>query len=109
MTDTVREQDIIWKTYPEFDFIEANQFGEVRTKDRHVTRGDGRKQFIKGRILKQNKLPNGYMYVNFRVNGKKFHRYVHRIMATCFLPNPNNLPEVNHKDNDPTNNTAGNL
>lgn len=36
-------------------------------------------------------------------------RLVHRIVATCFLPNPNNWLEVNHKDNDRTNNEVSNL
>lgn len=43
------------------------------------------------------------------VNGKNFNLYIHRIVATCFIPNPDNLPEVNHIDNDPTNNAVSNL
>lgn len=102
-------EKIIWKTYPEYPFIEANQFGEVRTRDRTVVRKDGTKQFVKGHILKQYPQKGGYMQVIFSVNNKKVHLYVHRIIAICFVPNPDNLPEVNHKDNDPANNIASNL
>jgi hypothetical protein len=59
--------------------------------------------------LKQHLQKNGYMYVRFRLNGKKVKLYVHRIVATCFIHDPNNYPQVNHKDNDPTNNVVSNL
>ena len=99
----------VWKTYPDVPFIEASNLGRIRTKDRVVTRSNGRKYYVKGRVLKQQINNMGYMYVAFGVNGKHVHLLVHRIVATCFLLNPNNLPEVNHIDNDPTNNCASNL
>ena len=99
----------IWKVYPEYPFIEVSNLGKVRTKDRIVTRSDGRKQFVKGKILKQQLNPNGYMYVGFRVNGKYVNLRVHRMVAITFIPNPNNYPEVNHIDCDPTNNRWDNL
>lgn len=99
----------VWKSYPEFEFIQGSSLGGVRTLDRCVTRKNGRKQFIKGRILKQRRQKSGYMYVNFSVNGKQVNLRVHRIIAACFLPNPNNLPQVNHIDCDRTNNRVENL
>lgn len=107
---SVKEKEqVTWKTYPEFPFIEANQFGEIRTKDRTVTRINGRKQFVKGRILKQQLTNRGYMQVLFKANGKLVHLSVHRVVATCFFPNQNGYPEVNHKDCDRTNNSVSNL
>lgn len=103
------KEDIVWKTYPEIDFLQANQFGEVRTVDHYVTCKDGRKRFVKGYILKQQLRRHGYMQVHISVNGKEVHLYTHRIVASCFLPNPDNLPEVNHKDCNPSNNKASNL
>lgn len=100
---------MVWKPYPEFDFIEASNLGEVRTKDRIVTCSNGAKHHVKGRVLKQQLLPNGYLYVHINVNGKIFNRYVHRIVAGSHLPNPDNLPEVNHIDCDRTNNRLDNL
>lgn len=50
----------------------------------------------------------GYQYVGL-VDGKQHNRYVHRLVAEAFIPNPDNLPCVNHKDENPTNNNVGNL
>ena len=47
---------------------------------------------------------NGYLQVGFSKNKKTKTCYVHRLIAETFLPNPENLPEVNHKDEDKTNN-----
>lgn len=99
----------IWKVYPWFPFIEASNLGRIRTKDRFVPNGKNSKRLVKGRVLKQRLYPCGYMYVQFSLNGKHFCLRVHRIVATCFIPNPLGLPEVNHKDNDPTNNAVSNL
>lgn len=107
MTST-REQEI-WKTYLKYPWIEASNLGRVRTKDRIITDKNGKKRFVKGKVLKQQLDINGYMRVEFRVNGKTVYLSVHRTVATCFIPNPNGYPEVNHKDNDRTNNVVNNL
>ena len=60
-------------------------------------------------MLKQWLNNNGYLCVHFTMNGKTVDLRVHRIVATCFIPNPNNLPEVNHIDCNRTNNVASNL
>jgi hypothetical protein len=52
---------------------------------------------------------NGYKQVQIMRGGKRYTRYVHRLVAECFLENPRNLPEVNHKDGNKANNTAENL
>lgn len=55
--------------------------------------------------------PNGigYMQVNLYKDSKKHKKYVHRLVADAFIPNPNNLPEINHMDHDKTNNAVDNL
>src|ERR1017187_2831030 len=61
------------------------------------------------RLLKQCDAGKGYLIVAlFNDNGKQFVS-VHRIVAQHFLPNPLNLPNVCHKDDDPTNNDVSNL
>ncbi len=107
MIDTKQKE--VWKTYPEYPFIEANQFGEIRSKDRFVRGKNGSKQLIKGRVLKQYIHKNGYMFVHFSMNGKTVNLSVHRVVAICFIPNPNKHPEVNHIDNNRTNNVVSNL
>lgn len=51
----------------------------------------------------------GYDRVNLQAGGKKTNFLVHRLVATAFLPNPENKPEVNHKDGDKHNNSCDNL
>lgn len=103
------DEEEVWKVYPEYPFIEVSNLGRIRTKDRVVTDRRGRKYHIKGRVLKQELLPSGYLFVHFNANGKIVNLRVHRAVAICFIHNPNNLPEVNHIDNDRTNNVVSNL
>lgn len=102
-------EEEVWRTYPEFDFIEASNFGRVRTQDRVITCKNGSKRLVKGMILKQWLDKGGYLRVHFSVKGKVFNRQIHRIVASCFLPNPRNLPQINHKDCNRTNNNVNNL
>ena len=61
------------------------------------------------RELKPQLKKNGYLQVG--LHDKNNHKYVniHRLVAEAFIPNPDNLPEVNHKDEDKTNNHVNNL
>lgn len=61
-----------------------------------------------GKILKLGKV-RGYLHVNLCKNGIKKQAKVHRLVALAFLPNPQNLPQINHKDEDKTNNAVDNL
>lgn len=51
----------------------------------------------------------GYLQVQLSKNGETKNCFVHRLVATVFLENPDNKPEVNHKDEDKTNNRVENL
>lgn len=57
------------------------------------------------RKVNQSKDKKGYLY--FNCNGK--YMFAHRFVASCFIPNPDNLPEVNHKDETRDNNCVDNL
>lgn len=107
MTNETREEEV-WKIFPDYPFIEVSNLGRVRTKDRYVPNGKG-KRLVKGRILKQYANKDGYMYVSSSVNGKNICLRVSRLVAICFLPNPNNYPEVNHIDCNRANNVVSNL
>ena len=52
---------------------------------------------------------HGYKRVTLWENGKKFNISVHRLVATAFIDNPNGYDEINHKDEDKTNNNVNNL
>lgn len=69
---------------------------------------------IDGKHLERRKLnggcyPNGYEYMGLRKDSKNRMVMVHRIVAEAFIPNPNNLPCVNHKDGNKHNNNVANL
>jgi altronate dehydratase len=76
---------------------------------RYAVTEDGRvwayrsQQFIKPQRNKRG----GYLVVGIGCPQKKF--YVHRLVAAAFIPNPDSLPVVHHKDEDPTNSAADNL
>ena len=62
-----------------------------------------------GKPLKYSINHNGYCIVNFYVNHKRKGFAIHTLIALTFIPNPDNLPEVNHKDGDKHNNCVNNL
>ena len=107
----MEEINEIWKPVVGYEGLyECSNMGRVKSVDRYVShRYDGEFQFIKGRIRK-TKLNNwGYEMLSLCKDGKEKTCLVHRIIAEAFLPNPYNLPEVNHKDECKTNNCVDNL
>ena len=88
---------------------EVSNTGQIRSFDRYVKYSNGRIHLHKGKVLSPIKDKDGYLQVNLCYNGKIHQIKVHRIVAQAFIPNPNNLPQVNHKDEDKTNNSVDNL
>ena len=79
-------------------------------EDRYQVSNLGRmKRVITGRILKSGKNRGGYLYVNLCKNGKYKTHKIHRQVAQAFIPNPENKPEINHIDEDKSNNVISNL
>ena len=58
-------------------------------------------------ILKEDK--DGYLEVGLYYEGRRYFRRVHRLVAEAFIPNPNHLPQINHKDGNVKNNQVDNL
>lgn len=67
------------------------------------------KQTNSERILKENTDKKGYKRAHLFKNGKGVHISIHRLVAEAFIPNPNNYPQVNHKDENKANNNMENL
>lgn len=85
---------------------EVSSTGRVR---RLAGVSEGKHRYpVKARELKLSKR-NGYPIVNLSKAGKCKCEYVHRLVAKAFIPNPDNLPCVNHKDETRTNNNVENL
>lgn len=98
----------IWKKYPEIVGIEVSTLGRVRTIDKEGSRENGTYS-KKGHVLKQWDNGRGYLYVRLRTNGKYVNKSVHRLVAQTFISNPDNLPQVNHRDCNRKNNNVENL
>ena len=95
-----------WKSIPGYEGLyEVSSYGRVRSVDRY----DNRNCFRKGKVLSPGIRLDGYLIINLCCNGKYKTISVHRLVALTFLPNPDNLPCVNHKDEDKTNNRVDNL
>lgn len=81
---------------------QVSNFGRVKSLGNDKTR--------KEKILKPAKnIKYGYLYIVLCKQGKRKQHLVHRLVASAFLPNPNNLPEINHRDECKTNNNCSNL
>ncbi len=87
---------------------EVSDIGRVRSLARMVQGRHGLR-FNCGRVLKAGTTSVGYPSVVLCREGVHRTNLVHRLVATAFIPNPNNLPEVNHQDGIKSNCTLSNL
>ena len=100
----------IWKPISGYEgFYEVSNLGRIRSLERNVECSDGRKRKIKDRTLKGSSYSGGYSGVTLHKDGCAKFVNIHRIVAEAFVPNPLEKEEVNHKDENPSNNHASNL
>ena len=91
----------IWKDIEGYEKYQVSNLGRVRSLNFRRT---GKVQ-----VLKPGKNKCGYLLVNLCKDGKLKSCLVHRLVAQAFLPNLDNLPQVNHRDEDKENNLLDNL
>lgn len=103
----MQSNEEIWKDLPYCNYYQVSNLGNARSKDRPYKYS--KKKFLKAKSVALTNNGNGYRLFGTSVDGRKKNFYIHRVVAQLFLPNPNNLPEVNHKDGDKTNNRVSNL
>lgn len=104
-----------WRDIKDYENLyQVSNFGNVRSIDRVIKQYNysAKKDKIyiyKGKILTQGIDRNHYARVVLSKNNKQKHFMVHRLVAEAFIPNSNNLPYINHKDENSLNNVCTNL
>jgi hypothetical protein len=87
-----------------------SNMGRIKCLDRVVLRSDGKKMRFKQVLTFGTKNEAGYLYFTFKSNnGRRERKFVHRLVAEHFIPNPNKFPVVNHLDGSKGNNVFFNL
>lgn len=104
----------VWKPITGFECLyEVSNLGRVKSLPR-IRKGVNRSGGVsfrcyKGSVLSTTKNNSRYVTVTLFKDGEETPALVHRLVAQEFLPNPENKPEVNHKDGDTFNNAVSNL
>ncbi len=99
----------IWKDIKGYeDIYKISNTGKVMRKS-VLTKNGHNFHMCKERELVNYFYNTGYFRVGLSMNKKQVKFYLHRLVAIAFIPNPENKPEVNHKDGDKTNNNDWNL
>lgn len=103
----------VWKAVKDYEGLyEVSNLGRIRSVSRIIKKGcwKGYDKLIESKILSPSINNSGYKIINLsKPNHKAICRSIHRLVAEAFIPNPNNLTDVNHKDEDKMNNNVENL
>lgn len=87
----------IWRDIKGYGGLyQVSNFGKIYSNNTHS-------------LAKPYRNNKGYLKIDLCKDGKRKKFFVHRIVAETFIANPNNYPQVNHKDEDKTNNNVSNL
>ena len=101
----------IWKDIEGYEGLyQVSSHGRVKSMERHLIAKGGRCYNRRESILTARKFQKGYLGVGL-YNGSGIRRMfqIHRLVAQAFIPNPQNFPQVNHKNENKKDNRAENL
>ena len=97
----------IWKDIKGYEGLyQVSNFGRVKSLKRNRIGKNNSQVPVIERIRKQSKDKEGYLRINLCKDDKYKWHLVHRLVAETFIPNPDNLPCVNHKDENKQNNVV---
>lgn len=100
----------VWKDIDGYEgYYQVSNLGSVKSLERYVNIGNGGRLKVKERILASGLDKRGYPIVSLFKNNHGEIKTIHRLVASAFIPNEQNKPTVNHKDEIKTNNTVENL
>jgi hypothetical protein len=100
----------IWKPIAGYeDYYCVSNLGNVRSNGKKYVDAMNRVQNRKPKQLKIHVATIGYLCVDLNANGISKQKYIHRLIAEAFIPNPDNKPTVNHIDGNKLNNNISNL
>lgn len=104
-------QNEIWKDVPGFSgSYQVSNFGRIKSFPKLKKSRRGVAAYLTKEKIRTFNNKKHYPIVDlYHENGKCEYIALHRLVAKCFIPNPNNLPFVNHKDTVKTNNHVDNL
>lgn len=104
--------ETIWKDIPNYiGYYQISNTGQIKSLERKVKSSKSRQglRTVNERLIKTRIDKYGYETVILRKENIDKHFTIHRLVATCFIPNPENLPSINHKDENKLNNIVDNL
>lgn len=102
----------IWKDIPKFEnYYQVSNLGRIKSKTRkvNVRIKNNNHRTVKRQLITPAKTRDGYLKVSLSKDHKRYYFRVHRLVAQVFIPNPDNLPQINHIDENKENNRVDNL
>lgn len=109
----MQNEELIKSLRSDAEWAHANEWEEWRPVNEYEGLYEvsnlGRIKSVAKAIYLMPSIREGYQFVTLSKNGKKLSKNVHRLVAKAFIPNPNNLPLINHKDENKQNNNVNNL
>ena len=105
----IEEKTEEWRDIKGCENYQVSSLGRVKSLKHNVKSKNGSYRTVRERILKPGKNRKGYLRVCICEKGKKKNMTIHRLVCEAFLQNPLNLPQINHRNENKTDNRIENL